>query len=312
MELAMKVVVTGSSGVVGSALCSSLVASGHSVVRLVRRPPTSSSEVRWHPELGGAPDDDLVAALAGVDAAVNLAGAGIGDHRWTAAYKRLLLTSRVDATTALVTALSRLDPLPTVLVSGSAYGFYGETGDIPTDETGARGDTFLAGVSQAWEQAADAAADAGIRVAMARTGLVVSPTGGAFGTLIPLVKLGLGGRLGSGQQWWPFISLRDEVAAISWLLTSSDASGAYNLTAPEPCTNLAATQAMGHLLHRPTLTYTPRFALRALLGEFADELLVSSRIVPGRLQAAGFVFQDPTVTDAVATLAAADTTDPAA
>ena len=304
----MKVVVTGSSGVVGSALCSALVAAGHTVVRLVRRPAASSSEVQWHPELGGTPVDELVAALAGVDAAVNLAGAGIGDHRWNPAYKRLLLTSRVDSTTALVTALTRLDPLPQVLISGSAYGFYGETGDTPTDEQGAPGDTFLAQLSQAWEQAAEPAAEAGIRVALARTGLVVSPTGGAFGTLIPLVKLGLAGRLGSGKQWWPFISLRDEVAAINWLLTTSEASGAYNLTAPEPCTNLAATQAMGQLLHRPTLTYTPRFALRILLGEFADELLVSSRVVPDRLQAGGFVFQDPTITAAVATLA---TTNPA-
>lgn len=305
----MRVVVTGSSGVIGTALCSSLIASGHSVVRLVRRPATSPSEVRWHPELGGATDDGLVTALAGVDAAVNLAGAGIGDHRWSAAYKRLLLTSRVDSTTALVTALSRLDPLPAVLVAGSAYGFYGDTGNTPTDEQGPRGDTYLAEVSQAWEQAAAPAADAGIRVALARTGLVVSPTGGAFGTLIPLVKLGLGGRLGSGKQWWPFISLRDEIAAITWLLGNSAASGPYNLTAPEPCTNLAATQAMGQLLHRPTLTFTPRFALNALLGQFADELLVSSRVIPGRLQAAGFRFQDPTITDAVATLAAADPTD---
>jgi uncharacterized protein (TIGR01777 family) len=300
----VRIAVTGSSGVVGSALVPALRAAGHEVVRLVRSEPTGIDEVRWHPERGGAPDPALVEALAGVDAAVNLAGAGVGDKRWSAAYKRVLLTSRVDATTALVAALTRLDPVPRVLLSGSAYGYYGDTGDTPADEEAPRGDTFLASVADAWERAAAPAADVGIRLAFLRTGLVVSPDGGAFARMSPLVRAGVAGRRGSGRQWWSFVSLRDHVAATMALLADEQASGPYNLTAPQPCTNAEATRAMGEAYGRPTLLPAPAFAVRLVLGEFADEVLDSRRVVPARLLAGGFSFADPTISDAVRTLQA--------
>lgn len=300
----MKVVVTGSSGMVGTALVAALQRDGHEVLRLVRREPSREGEVQWHPAAGGQPDDALVTALAGVDAAVNLAGAGVGDHRWSAAYKHTLLTSRVDATTALVTALTRLDPVPAVLLSGSAYGYYGDTGQVAADEDTPQGSTFLAEVAGAWEQAAQPAADAGIRVVFLRTALVVSPDGGAFAKMSPLVRAGLGGRLGTGRQWWSFISLRDHVAATAALLADPAASGPYNLTAPNPCTNAEATAALGAAYHRPTLLPVPAFAVRLALGEFAAEMLDDRRVVPTRLLASGFTFRDPTIAEAVATLTA--------
>lgn len=299
----MKVAVTGSSGTIGTALVAALRREGHDVVRLVRRPASEPDEARWFPDRGGAPDDELLAALAGVDAAVNLAGAGVGDKRWTATYKREVLTSRVDATTALVAALTRLDPLPAVLLSGSADGYYGDTGDTPADEDSPRGDTYLAEVAEAWERAAAPAPDAGIRLAYLRTSLVVSRHGGAFGRIGPLVRLGLGGRLGSGRQWWSFVSLRDHVAATMRLLTDAEASGPYNITAPNACSNTEATKALGELYHRPTVLPAPAFAVRAALGEFAEEVLGNRRVVPKRLLAAGHVFADPTIHDAVQTLA---------
>lgn len=298
----MKVAVTGSSGTIGTALASTLRARGDQVVRLVRRDPTGPDEVQWHPERGGTPDDELVAALAGVDAAVNLAGAGVADKRWTDGYRAELIRSRVDATTALVTALTRLDPLPAVLLSGSAYGYYGDTGDNVADENSPRGSTFLAEVAAAWESAAVPAADAGIRLAYLRTSLVVSPEGGAFGAMLPLFRTGLGGRLGSGRQWWSYVSLRDHVAATLHLLDDAGAAGPFNLTAPEPCTNAQATAALAAHLHRPAVVPAPAFAVRALLGGFAEEVLDSRRVVPTRLQEAGFGFQDPTIEAAVATL----------
>lgn len=298
----MKVAVTGSSGTIGTALVAALQERGHEVVRLVRRDPTAPDEIRWSPERGGAPDDALVESLAGVDAAVNLAGAGVADKRWSDAYQQEILRSRVDSTTALVTALTRLDPLPRVLVSGSADGFYGATGDTVVDESSPAGGTFLASVASAWEQAATPAADAGIRVAYVRTSIVVSATGGAFGRMLPLFRLGLGGRLGSGRQWWSYISLRDHVAATLHLLGDDTASGPYNLSAPEPCTNAQATAALAAHLHRPAVVPAPAFAVQALLGGFAEEVLDGRRVVPTRLAEAGFVFTDPTIDAAVATL----------
>lgn len=298
----MKVAVTGSSGVIGTAVVAALRTGGHDVVRLVRREPAGPSEVRWHPGRAGRGDDELVRALSGVTAAINLAGAGVGDKRWTESYKQLLRASRVDATTTLVAALTRLDPVPQVLLSGSAYGYYGDTGDTVADESTLQGRTFLAGLAGAWEHAAAPAERAGIRVAYLRTGLVVSADGGAFARMLPLVRAGVGGRLGSGRQWWPFVSLRDHVAATLYLLGAEDARGPYNLTAPESCTNADVTTAMGQALGRPTAVPVPAFAVRAVLGEFAEEVLNSRRVIPARLVAAGFPFSDPTITDAVATL----------
>jgi uncharacterized protein (TIGR01777 family) len=288
----VKVAVTGSSGLIGRPLVEALRREGHEVVRLVRREP-GAGEIRWEP---GSPLDP--AALAGVDAAVNLAGAGVGDKRWTPAYKKTLVDSRVGSTRSLAEALAKLDPLPRVLVSGSAIGYYGEAGDRPLDESSPAGDEFLARLCVQWEAATAPAEAAGIRVAHVRTGLVVSPKGGAWGRMFPIFKLGLGGRLGSGKQYWSPISLQDEVRALVFLLTA-DVSGPVNLTGPHPVTNSEATAAMGLALHRPTLLPVPAIGLRLVLGEFAAEPLRSQRVLPKALLAAGFTFDHPTVADAI-------------
>ncbi|MFJ6213834.1 TIGR01777 family oxidoreductase [Streptomyces sp. NPDC092296] len=298
----MRFAVTGSSGLIGTALIRSLLADGHQVVRLVRRPPQGdgrradgSTEAHWDPAHGQADPT----ALAGAEAVVHLAGAGVGDHRWTAAYKREIRDSRVLGTAALAEALAELDTPPRVLVSGSAIGFYGQAGDRVIDETAAPGDDFLARVSQEWEDAAQPAADAGIRVVHPRTGLVVAAGGGAWGRLFPIFRLGLGGRLGSGRQYWSFISLRDEVAALRFLVDREELSGPVNLTAPHPVTNREVTAAMGRVLRRPTPFPVPEAALRLVLGEFAVEVVGSQRVVPARLLEAGFRFSDPTIEEAV-------------
>jgi uncharacterized protein (TIGR01777 family) len=289
----MRVAVGGSSGLIGRALVEALGREGHEVVRLVRREPRAAGEVRWDP---GTPLDP--AALAGVDAAINLAGAGVGDKRWTPEYKKTLVDSRVESTRTLAEALAGLDPLPRVLIGGSAIGYYGDGGDRPLDEASPPGDDFLARLCVQWEAATAPAEAAGIRVVHARTGLVVAPKGGAFGRMFPLFKLGLGGRLGSGRQYWSVISLEDEVRALVFLLTA-DVSGPVNLTGPTPVTNAEATRALGLVLHRPTLLPVPAVGLRLVLGEFASEPLRSQRVLPKALTAAGFTFRHPTVADAI-------------
>jgi uncharacterized protein len=291
----VRVAVTGSSGLIGTALVTQLQAAGHEVVRLVRRPARNPGEVSWDPAGGTlAPE-----ALAGVDAAVNLAGAGVGDHRWTDAYKRTLLDSRLDATRTLVKALSCLEPRPGVLLSASAVGYYGDRGEEALTESSGPGTGFLAELAQAWEDAAAPAADAGIRVVLARTGLVLSPHGGALGPLLRLARLGLGGPLGSGRQWWPWITLDDEVRAVIHLLAADDVHGPVNLSAPQPTRNLDLTRAIGHALHRPTLFPAPEFGLRLVLGEFAGDVLASQRMLPARLLEAGFGFRHRTPEQAV-------------
>ena len=291
----MKIAVTGSSGLIGTALVTALHAAGHDVVRLVRRPARRPDEVTWDPAAGTVDVD----GLAGVQAAVNLAGAGVGDHRWNDAYKQTVLQSRVDSTRTLAKALAALDPLPQVLVSGSAVGFYGDRGDEPLTEASGPGVGFLAEVCLAWEDAATTASDAGIRVALARTGLVLSPEGGALGRLLPLARLGLAGPLGSGRQWWPWITLDDEVRALMFLL-EQDVDGPVNLSAPQPARNLELTRAIGAALHRPTLIPAPGFGLRIVLGEFAGEVLASQRMLPARLLEAGFAFHHQTPAQAAA------------
>ena len=284
----MKVVVTGASGLIGSALVVRLRAGGHEVVRLVRRPPEAADEVSWDPE-GGTVEME---GLAGVEAAVHLAGAGVGDHRWTDEYKRTIRDSRVLGTRTLVKALTALEPLPRVLVSGSAVGFYGDRGDEELTEQSPGGQGFLANVVRAWEAETEPAAAAGIRVAQIRTGLVMAPSGGAFGRLLPLIKLGLGGPLGSGKQWWPWITLEDQLAAIEFLL-EQDISGPVNLSAPHPARQKDVVRAIARAAHRPALLPAPRLALRIGLGEFSDDILDSQRVLPGRLRAAGFTFRHP-------------------
>lgn len=290
----MRIAVSGASGLIGSTLVPALLAEGLDVVKLVRHKPLWPDEVAWDPVAG---EVDL-AALAGTDVVVHLAGAGVGDHRWTAAYKKQIRDSRVNGTRTIATAMAALDPRPTALVSASAIGFYGDTGDTAVDETAPKGDGFLADVVQEWEDAADPAREAGIRVVHPRTGLVVSREGGAWARLFPIFRAGLGGRLGSGRQYWSFISMRDEIAALR-LLIGSDLTGPVNLTAPDPPTNAEVTAAMGRVLGRPTVLPVPAFALKAALGEFSGDVLGSQRVVPAVLQQAGFTWSDPTIEDAL-------------
>ncbi|MYW06633.1 TIGR01777 family oxidoreductase [Streptomyces sp. SID3343] len=292
----MRIAVTGSSGLVGSALVRSLTADGHQVVRLVRRAPADPDEVRWDPRAGTVD----TASLGAVDAAVHLAGAGLGDKRWTAGYKRELRDSRVLGTAAVARALAAMDPAPRVLLSGSAIGWYGDTGDVAVDETSPPGKGFLAETCIEWEAATAPALEAGIRVAHLRTGLVVSEAGGAWGRMFPLFKAGVGGRLGSGRQYWSFVSLADEIAAIRHVLDHDTIAGPVNLTAPNPVTNAEATKAMGKALRRPTVFAVPPFALRAVLGEFANDILVGQRVLPNVLTDSGFTFAHPTVREAIA------------
>lgn len=253
----------------------------------VRRASASIGEISWHP--GKALDP---AALAGLDAIVHLAGAGVGDKRWTDEYKRVILSSRVDGTTTIATAMAAALPEggPNVLVCGSAVGYYGDTGDQLTDESGAQGGGFLAGVVRDWESAARPAIDAGVRVAFARTGLVVSSDGGAWQKLFPIFKAGIGGKLGSGDQYWPAISLADEVRALCWLI-DHEISGPVNLVGPDPRTNAEVTKVMGDILKRPTLLPVPGFALKIVLGEFAQDTLMSQRIAPAVLSTSGFEWE---------------------
>lgn len=289
----MKIAVTGSSGLIGTALVEALRADGHDVLRLVRRAPRGPDEVQWDPEHPLSP-----AKLEGVEAAVNLSGAGVGDKRWTESYKRTLVDSRVNPTHTLATALAALDPKPKVLLQGSAIGYYGDHGDTPVDETTGPADDFLARLTVRWEAAAAPAEAAGIRVAYLRTGLVVSSNGGAWGRMFPIFRFGLGGKLGNGRQYWSFISLSDHVRAMKFLLTS-DISGPVNLTGPDPVTNAEVTKTMGKVLHRPTLLPAPAFGLKLVLGEFSTETLRSQRILPNVLLKAGFDFEHPTIEAAI-------------
>ena len=291
----VQIAITGSTGLIGKALVRALRDEGLTVIRLVRRPATAEDEIRWDP-LGEVDS----ASLEGVDAVVHLAGAGLGDHRWTETYKREVRDSRVEGTRTLSRALARLDRRPAVFVSGSAVGFYGDTGDLAVDESAPAGQGFLADLCVDWEAAAQPAVDAGIRVVHPRTGLVLSRDGGLLARTLPLFRLGLGGRLGSGRQWMSWISVADHVAALRFLINDG-LQGPVNLTAPEPVTNADFTRAVGRALHRPAPFVVPASALRLALGEFADEgALVSQRALPDRLTKAGFTFRHPDIDTALA------------
>lgn len=292
----MRIVIAGSSGLIGTALVEQLRLAGHEVMRLVRREPKAASEVKWDPNTG---EIDLT-ALTGVEVMINLAGAGVGDHRWTDKYKAEILNSRVNATNTIVKAATELKPK--VLINASAIGFYGETGDREVDETSNPGTGFLVDVVKAWEAATEPAKSAGIRVVNIRTGLVVSGKGGAWARLLPLFKAGLGGQLGNGKQYWSFISLRDEINAIKFVMENDQVSGPVNLTAPNPVTNREVTKAMSKVLRRPALLPVPAFALKIVLGEFSQEVLGSARVLPKVLQSAGFNFQDADIVSAIKTL----------
>jgi uncharacterized protein (TIGR01777 family) len=289
-----RVAITGSSGLIGSALSAFLRARGDEVVRLVRRPPKEPDEVQWDPAAGVLDPADL----EGVTAAVNLAGAGVGDHRWTPDYQQQILASRVDSTTTLVRALVDLDQ-PVRLVSGSAVGFYGDRGDEVLTEQSGPGEGFLTEVVLAWEAAADPAREAGLPVAFSRTGLVLAAGGGAMARMVPLARLGINGPLGSGKQWWPWISLRDTVAGLVWLVDHPELTGPVNLVGPQPERQRQVASELGRQLHRPALLPAPAFGIRAVLGGFADEVLTSKRVMPNALQDSGFQHTDTTVRSAI-------------
>ncbi|WP_338325644.1 TIGR01777 family oxidoreductase [Streptomyces hoynatensis] len=297
-----RVAVTGSSGLIGSALVRSLHAAGVDVRRLVRREPRAADEARWDPS--GRRQEQNAAALDGCTALVHLAGAGVGARRWTARYKRELRDSRVLGTAALAAALASLADPPRVFLCGSAIGYYGDTGERAVDETAPAGTGFLAELCRDWEAAARPAERAGVRTVLLRTGLVVARSGGAWGRLFPLFRAGLGGRLGDGRQFWSAISLHDHVAALRFLLDREALSGPVNLTGPHPVTNREATAVMSRVLRRPAFLHVPAPLLRLALGEFAGDVLGSQRVLPRRLLDAGFRFAHPTVEEAVRAAAA--------
>lgn len=289
----MDVVITGSSGLIGTALRAALEDAGHRPIALVRRAPTpGADEIQWDVEAGTID----ASSLEGIDAVVHLAGAGIGDKRWNAAYKRLVLESRTKGTALLAETLAGLDDKPSVFLSGSAIGYYGPRGEEIITEATPAGDTFLADVCVQWEAAAQPAVDAGIPTAFLRTGIVQTAEGGALQKQLPLFKLGVGGRFGSGRQYQSWITLDDEVGAIAHLLTAG-VTGPVNLTAPEPVTNAEFAKTLGKVLKRPAVFPVPAFGPRLLLGrEMADALLFESqRILPEVLEASGYTFQHPTL-----------------
>ena len=294
----MRIAVTGSSGLIGTALTASLRADGHQVVCLVRRPPHATDEIRWDPRAADAGDP----VLGGIDACVHLAGAGVGDHRWTRSYKAEIRASRVLATRALATVLAAQAAPPKVLITASAIGWYGDTGGREVTEDSPSGHGFLSRVVADWEAAAAPAAQAGIRVAHLRSGLVLGKGGGVLARLLTPARFGALPRFGTGTQVMSWISLADEIAAIRFLLTMSTASGAFNLTAPNAVTNSELTAALHHALRRPDFPWLriPEPVLHLALGEMSSELLTSARVIPKRLTGAAFEFRHPTISTALA------------
>ena len=297
----MKVAVTGSSGLIGTALTASLRADGHEVVRLVRRPPRAPDEVRWDPRAADAGNPPL----SGADAVVHLAGAGVGDHRWTASRKAEIRASRVLPTRALASVLAAAVLPPKAFIVASAIGWYGGTGRTPVIEDAPAGNGFLARVVADWEAAAEPAAQAGIRVVHPRSGLVLAAAGGVLARLEPPARFGLLPRFGNGRQWMSWISLTDEIRAIRFLLDGPGADsrgGPFNLTAPNPVTDGELTAALHHALHRPDFPWlrVPAPLLRLGLGEMSTELLTSARALPKALQDAGYEFRYPTISAALA------------
>ena len=295
----MRVAISAASGLIGSALAGDLSADGVEVVRLVRRPPRAADEIGWDPQAANGLDP---AALAGVDAVVHLSGAPIAAGRWTAARKAELRSSRIASTATLAEAVAAADQAPGVLLCASAIGYYGDTGERAADESSPGGTGFLAELVRDWEAAADPARAAGTRVAAFRSGIVLAAGGGMLGRLLLPFRLGLGAKVGSGRQYFSWISLTDEVRAIRFLLDAPGADGPFNLTAPEPVTNAEFTRALATALGRPAVLGLPAAALRIALGEVASELLGSARVVPARLEEAGFRFAHPDIATALAAL----------
>ncbi|MGV1089032.1 MAG: TIGR01777 family oxidoreductase [Mycobacterium sp.] len=289
------IAVAGSSGLIGTALVAALRTADHRVVRIVRRTPAGRDELQWDPDTG----EFDAAALDGVDAVVNLCGVGVGDKRWSGAFKQSLRDSRIDPTEVISEAVA--DAGVPVLVNASAVGYYGDTRDRIVDESAPAGKGFLARLCVDWEAATLPAQESGARVVLARTGLVLSPGGGVLGKLRPLFALGLGGRLGGGRQYMPWISLEDQIRALLFAITDARLSGPVNFTGPAPVTNAEFTAALGQAVGRPAPWPVPGFALKTLLGEFAEEgLLGGQRAVPAALERAGFTFHHNTIGEALA------------
>ena len=285
-----RIAISGASGLIGTALVGHLRSEGHTVQRLVRRKAQAPDEIQWDPASNSVDID----ALTGVDAIIHLAGANVGDHRWTKKYRAEILNSRLLGTTAIAHAVTTV--APKVFISASAIGYYGETGNRAVTESDRGGDDFLAAVCREWEAAADLASNT--RVVKIRTGLVLEPTGGALGRMLPLFRFGVGGKLGSGKQWWSWITLHDQIRAICHLL-ESEISGPVNLTSPNPVTNQEFTAALARALHRPALLPVPGIALKIALGGFSTEILGSKKVLPQALLDSGFTFDYPHITSAL-------------
>ena len=290
---AVKVLISGASGLIGTELVRQLKASGDTPLRLVRRKARNSEEIEWNPNAGVLDS----AALEGIDAVVNLAGATTGKLPWTSKYKEEIISSRIDSTRTLVRAMAECKNPPPVFISGSASGIYGDRKDEVLTEDAGKGTGFLSDLAYAWEQEA---LKANTRVVLARTTMVMSKKLGALGKLLPLIKLGIGGPLGSGKQWWAWISLEDEARAIIHLIQNDSCSGPYNLTAPEPATCADIVKGLAKALKRPAFFRVPAFLMNTLIGIAAQELLLcSQKMKSHRLEQTGFVFKHPTLVESV-------------
>ena len=291
-----RVLISGSTGLIGRALVGRLESDGYEVVRLVR-PETSGgvNGVTWDPARGILDSSEV----EGLDAVVHLAGENIADRRWSEEQKRRIRDSRVVGTTLLSTTLAGLDRPPKVLICASAGGYYGDRGDEVLNDSSAPGVDFIAEATREWEEACEPAAEAGIRVANLRISVVLTPSGGMLKRVLPIFKLGLGGRLGSGSQYFSWITLEDTIESIVWTMNSDELSGGINITSPNPVTNTQFTRALRRALGRPAVFFVPRFALRIMQGDLADVVLSSLRMEPERLVESGFEFSHPEIEDAL-------------
>ncbi|OGQ78525.1 MAG: TIGR01777 family protein [Deltaproteobacteria bacterium RIFCSPLOWO2_12_FULL_60_19] len=301
----MKLVLAGGSGFIGRALCNRLIEQGHSLTLLTRsRSPAPLSPgktwVAWNPDSAG----DWQRTLDAADGVINLAGEPIAGKRWTAAQKRKIRSSRINTTRALVTAIDKTEIKPKFLLNASAIGYYGARGDEVLTEESVPGNDFLSSVCAAWEQEAEQAAAYGLRVIRLRTGIVLGNGGGALAKMVLPFKLFVGGPLGSGTQWMPWIHLEDEIDLIQFLIENRHARGAVNATAPYPVTMREFCNTLGGVLHRPSWAPVPAFALRLLLGEMAEILLASQRVIPAKAQSLGYQFKHPTLLEALRALLA--------
>ncbi|WP_089005897.1 TIGR01777 family oxidoreductase [Micromonospora viridifaciens] len=293
----MRILMAGASGFLGTRLVDRLTADGHQITRLVRRAPRTPDERQWDPS--AAQLDPAVVAES--DAVVNLAGAGVGDRRWNNEYKQLIRSSRVDTTTTLAIRIAELsaEDRPAVLLNSSAVGWYGNTGDRVVEEDSPAGEGFLADVCRVWEAATRPAEDAGVRVVRLRTGLPLHRDGGLLKPQLLPFRLGIAGRLGSGRQWLPWISMRDWLDAVALLLARDDLAGPVNVVGPNPVTNAEFTKALARQLHRPAIIPIPALALKIALGGFAHEALTSTRVLPGVLTRAAFTWAHPDLPSAL-------------